>query len=84
MQNVSRFKPEYITNALLVVVCSILVLTLFAGLATIKETITYALIVVLLSFLTADMKRHAKEKRPSSIKNKYVVLMLLFAYITVL
>ena len=84
MQNVPRFKPEYITISLMVLVSIVLLLTLFTGLASIKEAVTYTLIIVLLYFLTADIKFNSNKKKSSNTVSKYVILMFLFIYITLL
>lgn len=84
MQNVPRFKPEYITISLMVLVSIVLLLTLFTGLASIKEAVTYTLIIVLLYFLTADIKFNSNKKKSSNTLYKYVILMFLFSYITLL
>ena len=84
MQNVPRFKPEYITISLMVLVSIVLLLTLFTGLASIKEAVTYTLIIVLLYFLTADIKFNSNKKKSSNTVSKYVILMFLFLYITLL
>ena len=84
MQNVPRFKPEYITISLMVLVSIVLLLTLFTGLASIKEAVTYTLIIVLLYFLTADIKFSSNKKKSSNTVYKYVILMFLFIYITLL
>ena len=84
MQNVPRFKLEYITISLMVLVSIVLLLTLFTGLASIKEAVTYTLIIVLLYFLTADIKFNSNKKKSSNTVYKYVILMFLFIYITLL
>ena len=84
MQNVPRFKPEYITISLMVLVSIVLLLTLFTGLASIKEAVSYTLIIVLLYFLTADIKFNSNKKKSSNTVSKYVILMFLFLYITLL
>ena len=84
MQNVPRFKPEYITISLMVLVSIVLLLTLFTGLASIKEAFLYTLIIVLLYFLTADIKFNSNKKKSSNTVYKYVILMFLFSYITLL
>ncbi len=84
MQNVPRFKPEYITISLMVLVSIVLLLTLFTGLSSIKEAVTYTLIIVLLYFLTADIKFNSNKKKSSNTVYKYVILMFLFIYITLL
>ena len=84
MQNVPRFKLEYITISLMVLVSIVLLLTLFTGLASIKEAITYTLIIVLLYFLTVDIKFNLNKKKSSNTVYKYVILMFLFSYITLL
>lgn len=83
LQNVRRFKAEYITISFMVLVSIILVLTPYTGLASIKEAITYTLIIVLLSFLTVDIKNNSNKKKSSTAAYKYVVLMFLFFYITI-
>ena len=84
LQNVPRFKPEYITITLMVLVSIVLLLTLFTGLASIKEAFLYTLIIVLLYFLTADIKFNSNKKKSSNTVYKYVILMFLFSYITLL
>ena len=84
MLNVPRFKPEYITISLMVLVSIVLLLTLFTGLASIKEAVSYTLIIVLLYFLTADIKFDSNKKKSSNTVSKYVILMFLFLYITLL
>ena len=69
MQNVPRFKPEYITISLMVLVSIVLLLTLFTGLASIKEAVSYTLIIVLLYFLTADIKFNSNKKKSSVFRN---------------
>ena len=80
LQNAKRFRADYITISLIVVVSIVLLLTLFTGLTSIKETITFLLIIMLLSFLTADIKNYSIKKKSSAYK--YVVLLFLFSYIT--
>lgn len=82
MQNVPRFKPEYITISLMVLVSFILLLTLFTGLTSIKEAITYILIIVLLSFFTVDIKNNSNKKKKVTTAYKYVVFIFLFSYLT--
>lgn len=82
MQKVTRFRTEYITILLMVLVSIVFLITLFTGLTSIKEAITYTLIIVLLSFLTVDIRNDTKKKRLSIIAYKYVVLMFLFSFLT--
>ncbi len=82
MQKVTRFRTEYITILLMVLVSIVFLITLFTGLTSIKEAITYTLIIVLLSFLTVDIRNDTKKKRSSIIAYKYVVLMFLFSFLT--
>ncbi|WP_226646089.1 hypothetical protein [Mesobacillus subterraneus] len=79
MQSAIKFKPEYITILLIAVVSVVLVLTFFTGQTSLKEVLTYFLIIVLLSFITKDLKR-----KPSSVNGayKYFVLIFLFAYLS--
>ena len=68
----------------MVLVSIVLLLTLFTGLASIKEAVTYTLIIGLLYFLTADIKFNSNKKKSSNTVSKYVILMFLFIYITLL
>ena len=68
----------------MVLVSIVLLLTLFTGQASIKEAVSYTLIIVLLYFLTADIKFNSNKKKSSNTVSKYVILMFLFLYITLL
>ncbi|MFV2046628.1 hypothetical protein ACEWK1_04555 [Metabacillus sp. YM-086] len=83
MKNVIRFRPEYITISLIVIVSIIFLSTLLTGLTSIKEVITYTLIIVLLSFLTTDIKYNSNKKKSSINAYKYVLLVFLFSYLTI-
>ena len=52
-----KFKLEYIPISFIFMVSLVLLLTLMSGLSSIREVITYVLIIVLLGFLTIDIKR---------------------------
>ncbi|WP_226086726.1 hypothetical protein [Mesobacillus sp. S13] len=79
MQSAIKFKPEYITILLIAIVSVVLVLTFFTGQTSLKEVLTYSLIIILLSFLTKDIKeRFATDNRAY----KYIVLVFLFAYLS--
>ncbi len=80
MKNV-KFKLEYIPITFIFIVSLVLLLTLMSGLSSIKEAITYVLIIVLLGFLTIDIKRKTNNKKSSSNAYKYVVLIFLFSYL---
>ncbi|MGV2940555.1 hypothetical protein AB5I83_13235 [Mesobacillus sp. LC4] len=81
MQSAKNFKPEYITILLTAIVSVVLVLTFFTGQTSLKEVLTYSLIIVLLSFLTKDIKeRFTTEKRAY----KYIALIFLFAYLSLI
>lgn len=67
----------------MVLVGMVLLLTLFTGLASIKEAFSYTLILVLLYFLTADIKSNSKKKSSNTVY-KYVILIFLFSFITLL
>jgi hypothetical protein len=84
MQNTARFKPEYITIPLIVIISIVLLLTLFTGRDSIQETITYLLTIVLLSFLTADLKNGSSKYKSPNAARKYVVLIFLFTFLTIL
>lgn len=79
MQNVPRFKPEYITISLMLLVSIVLLLTLLSGLSSIKEAITFILIIGLLSSLTTDIKKNSFQKKSSTTAYKYAVLIFLFS-----
>jgi hypothetical protein len=84
MRNTVRFKPVYITIPLIVIVSIVLLLTLFSGQASIQETVSFILMIVLLSFLTADLKNgFTKEKSPTAAY-KYVLLIFLFSFLTLM
>jgi hypothetical protein len=68
--------------SLMVLVSIVFLLTFFTGLQSIKEAITYILIIALLSFLTTDIKNNSNKKKSSITAYKYVVLILLFSYLT--
>jgi uncharacterized membrane protein YkvI len=76
-----KFKLEYILITFIFIVSLVLLLTLMSGLSSIKEAITYVLIIVLLGFLTIDIKRKTNNKKSSSNAYKYVVLIFLFSYL---
>jgi uncharacterized membrane protein YkvI len=76
-----KFKLEYIPITFIFIVSLVLLLTLMSGLSSIKEAITYVLIIVLLGFLTIDIKRKTNNKKSSSNAYKYVVLIFLFSYL---
>jgi len=80
LQN-AKFKPEYIPITFLFIISVVLLLTLMTGLLSIKEAFTYVLIIVLLGFLTIDMKRKTTNKKSSNNAYKYVVLIFLFTYL---
>ncbi|OIU72817.1 hypothetical protein [Rossellomorea aquimaris] len=84
MQNSIRFKPEYITIPLIGIAGIVLFLTLFAGLASVQSSITFSLIIVLLSFLTADLKKEFWKYKPQKAASKYVVLIFLFSFLTLM
>jgi hypothetical protein len=84
MQNSATIKPEYITIPLIVTIFIVLLLTLFTGLASIQETITYLLTIILLSFLTADFKKKASKYNSPKAACKYVILVFLFSFLTLM
>lgn len=76
-----QFKLEYIPITFIFIVSLVLLLTLMNGLTSIKEAITYVLIIVLLGFLTIDLNRKKKTEKSSRNAYKYVVLLFLFSYL---
>ncbi len=82
MQRVKRFRPELITISLLILVGISFLLSLVTGLTSIKEAITYSLIIVLLSFLTIDIKKGSTKKKSTLVEYRYFILMFLFSYLT--
>jgi hypothetical protein len=83
MQNSARFKPEYITIPLIVIISIVLLLTLFTGQASTQETVLFILTIVLLSFLTVDLKNGSFGKTPNA-GYKYVLLVFLFSFFTLI
>ncbi len=81
VQTVKKFKPEYITIILMVIVSFVLLLTLFTGLASLKESISYSLVIILLCFLTIDIKKNSFKEQSSNIAFRYVLMIFLFAYL---
>lgn len=79
MQNAPRFKPEYIPISLMVIMSIVLLLTLFSGLASIKDIITNILVIILLGFLTVDVKNHSLESKSLRPAYKYVVMIILLS-----
>jgi hypothetical protein len=84
MQKSERFKPEYITIPLIVIVSIVLSLTLFTGQASIQETVSFILTIVLLSFLTVDLKKGSFGKKSPDAAYKYVLLVFLFSFLTIM
>jgi hypothetical protein len=80
MQKSERFKPEYITMPLIVIVTIVLLLILFTGQASIQETVSFILTIFLLSFLTVDLKKGSFGKKSP----KYVLLVFLFSFLTLM
>lgn len=76
-----KFKPEYIPLTFIFIVSLVLLLTLMSGLSSIREAITYVLIIIFLALLTIDIKRKTNNKKSSSNTYKYVVLIFLFTYL---
>ncbi|XXM73162.1 hypothetical protein ACQ0QQ_04480 [Lysinibacillus sphaericus] len=84
MQHSIRFKPEYITIPLIVIIGIVLLLTLFTGLASVQGFIAFSLIIVLLSFLTADLKKEFWKYKSQKAARKYAVLIFLFTFLTLM
>jgi fatty-acid desaturase len=82
LQNVSRFKPEYILISIMIIMSIVLLLTLFSGLASIKDIITNILVLILLGFLTVDIQNHSLESKSLRPAYKYVVMMILLSLLT--
>ncbi len=79
MQNAPRFRPEYIPISILVIMTIVLLLTLFSGLASIKDIITNILVIILLGFSTVDIKNHSLESKSLRPAYKYVVMIILLS-----
>ncbi|MGG1629738.1 hypothetical protein [Rossellomorea sp. NRS-1567] len=77
----AKFKPEFIPITFIFIVSLVLLLTIMSGLAALKEAITYLLIIILLAFLTIDIKSKTAPKKSSNNAYKYVVLIFLFFYL---
>jgi hypothetical protein len=82
LQSVKRFRPEYISITLMVLVSVVLLLSFFTGVSSIKEVLTFSLIIVFLVFLTKDIKSTSTDKKSSNRAYKYIVLVFLFSYLT--
>jgi uncharacterized membrane protein YkvI len=76
---IDKVKPEYITILLMAIVSIVLILTSFTGLNSAKEVILYLLVIVLLYFLTDDIQRKSSTGKTAY---KYVVLIILFSYLS--
>jgi hypothetical protein len=76
---IDKFKPEYITILLMVIVSIVLILTFFTGLTSLKEVTLYSLIIILLYFLTNDIRSKSANGKSAY---KYVVLIILFSYLS--
>ncbi|MCP3738102.1 hypothetical protein [Rossellomorea sp. BNER] len=57
MNKVKKFKLEYITISFLVMVGIVLILGIYSGLSSFKEFISFSFIILLLLFLTLDIKK---------------------------
>jgi uncharacterized membrane protein YoaK (UPF0700 family) len=84
MENSVRFKPGFITIPLIVTVAIVLLLTLLTGRASIPETITYILTITFLSFLTADLKKGFSKNNSPNAAYKYVLLIFLLSFLTLM
>jgi hypothetical protein len=82
LENVSRFKPEYIPISIMVVMSIVLLLTLFYGLASIKDIITNILVIILFGFITVDIKNHSLESESLRPAYKYFVMIILLSFLT--
>ncbi|KZE50989.1 hypothetical protein AV649_16590 [Rossellomorea marisflavi] len=82
MQNAPRFKPEYIPILIMVIMTLVLLLTLFSGLASIKDIMTNILVIILLGFLTVDVKNHSLESESLRPAYKYIVMIILFSLLS--
>jgi hypothetical protein len=79
-----KFKPEFLTIALLILVSSILILGIVSGLTTLKEEVSFLLIIVLLAFLTKDIKNNSFRRKPKDHSLKYIILVFLFCFVGLL
>ncbi|MEL3971670.1 hypothetical protein AAEO50_05190 [Rossellomorea oryzaecorticis] len=84
MQNSTSFKPEYITIPLIVIVSIVSLLTLFTGHGSMQETVSFILTIALLSFLASDLKKGSFGKRSPHAAYKYVLLVFLFSFLTLM
>ncbi len=83
MQNAPRFRPEYIPLSIMVIMSIVLLLTLFSGLASIKDIITNILVIILLGFITVDVKNHSLESESLRPAYKYFVVIILLSLLNV-
>jgi hypothetical protein len=84
MQNSASFKPAYIPIPLIVIVSIVLLLTLFTGQGSIKETVSFILTIALLSFLRVDLKKGSFGKKSPNAAYKYVLLVFLFSFLALM
>jgi hypothetical protein len=76
-----KFKPEFLTIALLILVSSIFILGIVSGLTSLKEEVSFSLIIVLLAFLTKDIKNNSFGRKPKDHSLKYFILVFLFCFL---
>ena len=66
----------------MVIMTLVLLLTLFSGLASIKDIMTNILVIILLGFLTVDVKNHSLESESLRPAYKYIVMIILFSLLS--
>ncbi len=66
----------------MVVMSIVLLLTLFYGLASIKDIITNILVIILFGFITVDIKNHSLESESLRPAYKYFVMIILLSLLT--
>ncbi len=81
LQITKKFKPEFITITLLILVSLILFLGIVSGLTSLKEEISFSLTIVLLAFLTKDIKNDSFRRKPTDHSLKYIILVFLFCFL---
>lgn len=81
LQITKKFKPELITITLLILVSLILLLGIVFGLTSLKEKISFSLTIILLAFLTKDIKNNSFRGKPRDYSLKYIILVLIFCFL---
>ena len=78
------FKPEYITMFLGCLVGIVLLIGIASSLFSMKEIVSYFLIISLLLVFSIDIKKGTFKKEKKKFSIKYFVLICLFGLLTII